>query len=429
MDREFARPGIGRRHVLQGLGALTGLAATGFSAGAFAQEVSGPLAPWFGAGGAKAGAGLKWAHGLNLALTGTGAAIGTAMSQGAQTAADLVRESGGPDIQLKLNDHQGGLVPASVTGVRRLISQEHIQSLGTSYGPASEALFPIAASSNILTFWSGGAGPTGLRKKNVWITMALFALDPASGGLAYMAKRYPEAKRLALIGQQENGIGAIKEIAPKVWPKVSGGTVLDPEFVNIGTTDFSSLVARLKSAKADAIFTTVYGNDQGYMIRQIREAGIHIPILSIDLATPTVPDIAGEAIADNCLLAVDGYLPDNSNPYNKLYAERYKAKYNATPDYFSANFFEATAILAAVISRAVQAGRNPADPGVLSEVLAASPTFPSVYGGSADKPGVMTFNAGDHSVTKPLGVFEIGAKGALTKVATITKDSTDVGPA
>ncbi|MEP7456057.1 ABC transporter substrate-binding protein [Phyllobacterium sp. SB3] len=428
MTRRTIDMHLSRRTILKGMGAV---ASTGlFPSLAFAQAGKGPLSAFFGAGNLEAGAGIKWAHGLNLALTGTGAAIGQAMTQGAQVAADLALASGGPEITLKLNDHQGGLVPASVTGVRRLISQEGIKSLGTSYGPASEALFPLVANSSITTFWSGGAGPGGLNKQNVWVTMALFAVDPATGGLAYLAKRFPDAKKLALVGQQENGIGAVKEIAPKIWPQVSsGGAVLDAEYVNIGTTDFSALVARLKSARADAIFTTIYGNDQGYMIRQLREAGVSIPIMSIDLATPTVPDIAGDAVADNCFLAVDGYLPESENPYNKLFVDTYSQKYGTKPDYFAANFFEATAILAALVARAKKAGKNPEDPNVLSQVLAENPTFPSVYGGSASEPGLMKFNPDDHSVSKPIGVFEIGAKGVLKKVATITKDSTELGDA
>lgn len=412
------------------LGAATAIAALTVAGPAFAQSGDGPLAEWFGAGGEGAGAGIEWKHGLNLALTGTGAGIGQAMTQGAQIAADLIKETNGPSITLALNDHQGGLVPASVTGVRRLISQEGINSLGTSYGPASEALFPLVASSGITTFWSGGAGPNGLSKPNVWVTMALFAVDPATGGIAYLAQRFPEAKRLALVGQQENGISAIEEIAPKVWPEVSqGGEIVAKEYVNIGTTDFSALIARLKSAQADAIFTTIYANDQGYMIKQLRDAGIDIPIMSIDLATPTVPDIAGDAIAKNCFLAVDGYFPDNPNPFNKVFVERYKAAYGVNPDYFAANFFEATCMLFALISRTVKAGKDPKDAAALQEAFAADPNFPSVYGGSASEPGVMTFNLDDHSVTKPIGVFEIGQGGALTKVATIKKDSTEIGAA
>ena len=423
-NEKESRHGFSRRSLMLGSGAAA--LAGGLTLPEFARAAAGPLTPFFGD---LAGADLTWAHGLNLALSGTGASFGTVMSQGATIAADLVRASGGPNIVIKLNDHQGGLVPPAVTGVRRLISQEQIQSLGSSYGPATEALFPLVAGSGITTFWSGGAGPGGLGKPDVWITMALFAVDPAPGGLAYLSKRVPEAKKLAILGQQENGIGAVKDIAPKIWPQVSGGQVVMQEFVNIGTTDFSSVVARLKSSGAEAIFTTIYGNDEGYMVKQIREAGIDIPLMSIDLATPGVPDIAGDALAKNCFLAVDGYQPENPNPYNQVFVEAYKKKYGTNPDYFAANFFEATNILAALITRVLKAGKKPGRGNALSEAIAENPKFPSVYGGSAAEVGTMTFDLKDHSVVKPIGVFEIGKGGALKKVATIEKNSTVVGPA
>jgi ABC-type branched-subunit amino acid transport system substrate-binding protein len=426
---------VTRRALISG----AGLAAAGFllaactpsgatAGGTKAAVTNGPLTAFFGPGGKNLGSGINWVHGLNLALTGTGAAIGVAMLNGATIAADLMNKSGGPNITLKTNDHQGGLVPPSISGVRRLVSQNHITSLGTSYGAASTALFPYIKSTGLTTFWSGGAGPAGLKQDDVWMTMALFALDATTGALAFLSKEFPNAKNLALIGQQENGVDAIKALAPQVWPKVSsGGKIVASEFADIGTKDFSALVARLKSVKAEVIFSTVYGDDMGYLIKQLREANITAPIMSIDLATPTVPNIAGAALGQDCYLAVDGYLVDNPNPYNKVFVDAYKAKYSVEPDYFAANFFEATNVLAALIGAAVKAGKKPGTGDVLSNMILANPTYPSVYGGSASEVGTMTFQS-DHSVTKPIGVFKIAADGTLTKLATITKGSTDVKP-
>ena len=60
--------------------------------------------------------------------------------------------------------------------------------------------------------------------------------------LAFIAKKYPNAKRLAILGMLENGLGAVDEIAPKVWPEVSGGQVAAKEIINIGTTDFGPVI-------------------------------------------------------------------------------------------------------------------------------------------------------------------------------------------
>ncbi len=404
-------------------------AVAGTLAGSWAARAAaeGPLNEWFGPGGPEAGEGLVWNHGLNLALTGGGAPYGQVMSQGATIAATMIKASGGPEIVLKLNDHNNGDVQASEIGARRLIEQENIQSLGVSYGAATQALFPLIASSGVTTFWSGGANPAGLGQKDLWTTMALYAVDPSTGGLAFIAKKYPNAKRLAILGMLENGLGAVDEIAPRVWPEVSGGDVAVKEIINIGTTDFAPVIAKLKAAKVDVIFSTLFANDMGYMIKQVREANINVPILSVDLATPSVPDIAGAAIAKECYLAVDAYFPDNPNPYNKAFVEAYKARYGTNPDYFAANFFEATNVVWVLIARTLKAGKTPGR-GSLSEAIEHDPNFVSVYGGSATQVGKMTFDK-DHSVIKPLGVYQIGRDGKLTKVATIRKGSTEVGPA
>ena len=82
----------------------------------------------------------------------------------------------------------------------------------------------------------------------------------------------------------------------------------------------------------------------------------------------------------------------------------------------------------AAIERAIKAGDTPGRGDSLPKAIESNPVFPSLYGGSADKAGEMTFNK-DHSVTKPLGVFKIGEGGALTKVASIASNSTEVKPA
>jgi ABC-type branched-subunit amino acid transport system substrate-binding protein len=415
--------GIGRRRLLK-IGAAAGLLGVFGARSAEAEDdVNGPLTPWFGPGGPGSGAGLTWAHGLNLSLTGAGAPYGLVMSQGATIAANLIKASGGPDIVIKLNDHQNGDIQASVTGVRRMIEQEKIQSLGTSWGACSQALFPLVASSGVTTFWSGGANASAFGKKNFWITHALFAVDPCMGALACMAKKYPDAKRLAILGQLEDGMPAINDIAPKVWPQVSVGEVAMKEIVNIGTTDFGSIIAKLKAAKADLIFTTMFADDLGYLVKQVREANIEVPILCFDVA-PSVPDIAGPAIAKNLYLAMDGYLPENANPYNRIFVEAHNKAYGKDPAYHTATFFEATNVLWATISRTIKAGKQPGL-GNLSETIDREPEFPSVFGGGKDKAGVMTFEK-DHGVIKPLGVYSVGLGGKLTTVASIVKNSTNV---
>lgn len=419
---------LSRRRVLQGMGgaALAGAAGLLNIPAAWGAENS-DFAAWFGPGGPEGGGDLTWVHGLNLSMTGQGADFGSAMERGARLAAEVITASGGPKMSIAINDHQSGLVPPAVQGVRRLISQDGINSLASSYGAATEAVFPITEQAGVTTFWTGGPNPAGLNHPNVFVTIALWAVDSTAGGIAYMAKEFPDAKRLAILGQTENGLPAVNDIAPKAWSETTGGEVVYKEVINAGGTDFSASISQIRAAKPDVVFTTLYGNDGGFFIKQAREAGISAPILIIDLA-PSGAEIAGAALADNCYLATDGYLVSNPNPYNQAFVKHYKAKYNADPGYFEANFFESTMVVWAAIERAIKAGDTPGRGDSLPKAIESNPVFPSLYGGSADKAGEMTFNK-DHSVTKPLGVFKIGEGGALTKVASIASNSTEVKPA
>jgi branched-chain amino acid transport system substrate-binding protein len=419
---------VKRRHFLTGIAGaglmITGVGSLGLGRPAFAAENA--FAPWFGPGGKAAGSDLTWVHGVNVPLTGQGADVGKVMSEGAQLAAEVITASGGPQMTVELNDHQSGLVPPAVQGIRRLIAQKGINSVVSCYGAATEALFPLVEQYGLTLFWTGGPSPAGLNKPNVWLTIAIWALDPTPGGIAYMAKRFPDAKRLAIVGSTENGVPAINELAPKAWAETAGGEVVSKELVNTGATDFSSSVSRIKASKADVIFTTFYGNDQGFFIKQVREAGISAPILCIDL-TPAVAKIAGSTVADNCFLATDGYLPENPNPYNQAFVKVHRDKYGRDPEYFAANFFESTMILWLAIQRAIKADGTAGRGTGLSKAIENDPQFPSVYGGTSTQAGSMTFNK-DHSVTKPMGVFMIGPGGSLTKLATISKNSTVLQP-
>ena len=51
------------------------------------------------------------------------------------------------------------------------------------------------------------------------MTRMVFAYDPTPGALTWLADNHPEAKRLATIGTLENGVEALEQLAPKVWPE------------------------------------------------------------------------------------------------------------------------------------------------------------------------------------------------------------------
>ncbi len=365
--------------------------------------------------------------GMLLAMTGQGSFFGDVMSKGAELAAKQIEASGGPTFSIAIADHESGLVPPAVNGTRRMISQDKISALETSYGAPSEAIIPIIQENKVLTFNGGGASPGQLNQDYLWMTRMLFAYDPADGALAWIAKNYPDAKRLAVIGTEENGVETWKEKVPRIWPELQdGGEVVAQEIHDVGLTDFSTLIARVKSANPDVIFTVSFGNDLGYIVKQFREANVEVPIMGIEF-TEQACEIAGAAY-DTYFFATDFYDVNNENPWNQAYVKANRAEYGEDPEYYGANYYEMTYILWQLMRRVEESGGDPTSGEELQSALEANPVFYSVYGGGPDKVGQMEFNLEDHTITKPMGVFKV-QDCTPSRIAEIKKVNSNEDPA
>jgi branched-chain amino acid transport system substrate-binding protein len=399
---------LSRRRLLQasaGGAMAAGTSRFSFPSYARAQDAN-PLNDIFGPGGVEGGEGVSIQGGMNLAMTGQGAFFGDVMSKGALLAAEQIGAAGGPAITITINDHQSGETPPSVNGVRKLISQNKISFLQTSYGAPSEALIPILQQNKVLTFNGGGASPKQLFQDYLWMTRMVFAYDPTPGALNWLAENHPEAKRLATIGTLENGVEALEQLAPKIWPEYSdGGEIVAKEIHDVGLTDFSQVIARVKSSTPDAIFTVSFGNDLGYMVKQFREAAVDIPIVGIEF-TQDAQTIAGE-LYDTFVFATDYYDTTNPNPWNVEFVKAHQEKYDKDPEYYGANYYEQVFMIWDLMRRVLAEGGDPLSGEALQQAMIQNPVFKSVYGGDAETVGEMSFDPEAHTVSKPMGVFAV----------------------
>lgn len=357
-------------------------------------------------GGKSAGEGISFPAGMMLAMTGQGSFFGKVMSGSAKLAAKQIKASGGPDFQISIADHQSGLVPPAVTGVRRLITQDHIITLQTSYGAPSEAIIPLIQENKVLSFNGGGSSPGQLYKDYLWMNRMLFGYDPTDGALAWLVKNRPEVKNLAVLGTNENGVEAWRDKVPKIWPILSnGGKIVAREIHEVGLTDFSAIVARVKASGADAVFTVSFGNDLGYTVKQFREANYKGPIVGIEY-TDEACKIAGP-LYDSFVFATDYFDPTSKNPFTAQYAKAHRAEYGEAPEYYGSNYYEQVFVIWECVRRVIKKGGDPKSAEQLQNALKENPTFPSVYGGDANNVGTASFDLTDHTISKPMGVFAV----------------------
>jgi branched-chain amino acid transport system substrate-binding protein len=403
-----------------GNGGGNGSAGSGVDTSDVGSDVADRLHEIFGPGGEEGGSGVTIPAGMLLAVTGQGSFFGEVMSRGAQLAAAQIQAADGITYNITIGDHKSGEVPTALTATRQMIQQNQIKVLQTSYGAPSEAIVPLIAQNQLLSFNGGGSSPGQVGKPFLWQTRMIFGDDPAPGGLAWIAQEYPDARKLAIVGTQENGVAGAKTIGPRVWQELTGGSVVANEQHDVGATDFSAIIARIRSTGPDAILTFSFGDDVGYLVKQLREANVTVPIMGIEF-TDQAAKVAGQAY-DTYNFATDFYDPQNPNPWNKVFVEGHNEMFGEDPEYYGANYYEQVFFVWELVRRAIADGNDPNDTTVLNAALEANPTFKSLYGGDENTTGEVEFNPEDHTISKPMGVFEV-SNGQPTKLADIVKIS------
>ncbi len=122
-----------------------------------------------------------------------------------------------------------------------------------------------------------------------------------------------------------------------------GGTLSGEEYVPLGGTEFSTIIAKIKAAKPDVIFNTLNGDSNVAFFKQYKDAGFtadKLQTLSVSIAEDEVRGIGAENIAGH--LVAWNYYETTKTPENAKFVAAYKAKYGAdrvTDDPIEAGYF------------------------------------------------------------------------------------------
>lgn len=123
----------------------------------------------------------------------------------------------------------------------------------------------------------------------------------------------------------------------------AGGTVSGEEYVPLGDTEFSTIIAKIRDAAPDVIFNTLNGDSNVAFFKQFADSGYTadmLPIMSVSVAEEEVQAIgvdytAGHLVAWNYYMTVD-------NPVNEAFVANFQALYGAdrvTSDPMEAGYF------------------------------------------------------------------------------------------
>jgi branched-chain amino acid transport system substrate-binding protein len=314
-------------------------------------------------------------------LSGPFAAAGSvASSIGAQIAIDLTNEKGGVLGKYKVEpvsaDSQSK-PDVAINEAERLINQEKVNIILGVYSSAHAVPLAAKMQSEKKILWITTAVASSVFKnKNLTYTFrAQIHSDQygeaAAGFVAENAKarlnQEPKDVKLAVIyedGPYGTGCGD----ADEQFSKAKGMTqIVLKEAYSASTPDLSSLVTKLKRARADVIMHTGYNPDITLFLRQAREAGLRFKMLigngagysQIDKLRKTFgPDVDFFCDIDPVpaqLLDPKTLAPGLGDLINVM-VERYKAKTGAkeVPPHVSMGFNQTWILLQNVMPIAIE---------------------------------------------------------------------------
>jgi len=268
--------------------------------------------------------------GVLQSLSGTMSISEVPLEQAELLAIDQLNAKGGvlgKQIQPVVAD--GASDPATfATKARQLIQQDHVVAVFGGWTSASrKAMLPVfQQTGNDLWYpvqWEGLED-----SPNIVYTGAVpnQQIIPAVQYLIQQ-KHY---KKFFLVGSDYVFPRTANEIIQAELAHY-GATVSGVEYVPLGGTDFTSIIAKIQAAKPDAILNTLNGDSNVAFFKQLQDVGLtpaKLPVMSFSIAEQEIKGI-GPSLVSGDYVAWNYYQSMN-NPLNQAFVSAFQAKYGST---------------------------------------------------------------------------------------------------
>ncbi|MGV0793723.1 urea ABC transporter substrate-binding protein [Mycolicibacterium sp. XJ1819] len=192
----------------------------------------------------------------------------------------------------------------------------------------------------------------------------------------------------------------------KAYADANGMEIKGEDYTPLGSTDFSTIVNKIRTADADAVFNTLNGDSNVAFFREYRNVGLtpqDMPVVSVSIAEEEIGGIGVQNITGQ-LTAWD-YYETVDNPVNKAFVKAYQDKYGA--DKPTSDPMEAAYV-------SVYLWKNTVEKAQSFDVTAIQDNAGGV---TFDAPeGLVTIDGENHHITKTARIGEIRPDGLIYTV-------------
>jgi urea transport system substrate-binding protein len=264
--------------------------------------------------------------GILHSLTGTIAIAEASVVDAEKLAIDEINAKGGvmgKKIEVITEDGASDW-PTFAEKARKLLDRDQVACIFGCYTSASrKAVLPVVEKSKGLLYY-----PTyyeGLEMSPNIMYTAQEATQSVIAAVDWLAKN--RGKSFYLIGSDYIWPRTTNKIAKPTIVK-AGGKVVGEDYFPLGHIEFSSVINKIKAAKAEVILSTVVGGSNVAFYKQLAAAGItgkSQALLALAVSEEELSGIGPENAAG--FLSCMGYFQSVKNPANEKFVKAFKAKY------------------------------------------------------------------------------------------------------
>lgn len=350
--------------------------------------------------------------GILIPQSGDAAATGQFMTAGAKAAIDQINAAGGVagrKIQYKVYDTVGD-PQSGINAYNQFVSDGERFGI-TGFSDVVTAIGPIAAKQNVLLV-NSGAPPFNATAMGSHTIHTLNGEPHEMTCAAQYAYKNVGARRVAAIYADIAANRAGVQTFANQFQQL-GGKVVDTESEPQGSSNFQSILARVKGTNPNLVFLYTYGSDPGNIEKQMKELGINAKILGYSgAAVPQTVQVAGAA-ANGSMYTAGLYNPNSS--MGQTFLKWYKTVDPSFPSneigFYNATLYDGTEMLAKAMEYVKAHGGNMTDPTAVQDAFYKIGTFQAVT-------GTAKFTPGNPIPSKPFQVLQV-QNGKFVPIGTV----------
>jgi len=310
--------------------------------------------------------------GINVPLTGFAAADGKSALNGAELAVEQANSEGGINgqpIELIIYDDQAS-PKESVPIAQKLIEKDEVvAAISGSYSGATRAAAGVFQESGVPYIAAYAVHPDITRAGN-YVFRTSFVGEVQGRAGARLIGGTLAKKKVSLI-TLKNDFGKSLAAGFKSAAKANGIDVVSEYEYGMKDRQFGPIVSKIKSDKPEAIYASGYFFTAGPLVRQLRAAGITVPVIGQEgYDSQKFIEIAGAA--SEGIIITTSLDRDSSSDETKKFIREFEKKSGNKADMVGASAHTAIKVIVAAMRKVGTKNKSALRDAIASTSLTAS---------------------------------------------------------